>query len=277
MARLDVELVHRGLATSRTTAQRLIAAGQVRVSGSVVTKPATPVPPEADLDVAEGEEYVSRAAGKLAGALDALAATPLAGPVIAGRRALDAGASTGGFTQVLLQRGASHVVAVDVGTGQLDPRIRSDERVTVLEHTNVRTLDPALVAPPPQVLVADLSFISLRLVLRPLTAAMARTADAIVLIKPQFEVGKERLGAGGVVTRQEDRFDAVTGVLREAHAQGWQTQAVLPSSVPGMHGNHELLAWLRADPVRSAGVREDEAERLAEQAVSGRLAVREGD
>lgn len=197
MARLDVELTNRGLTTSRSHAQQLIADGKVCVDGVVVEKAATPVPEGAQLAVDRGEDYVSRAAGKLADALDAFADTELGAVVVAGRRALDAGASTGGFTQVLLRRGAAHVVAVDVGSGQLDPRVRTDPRVTVLENTNVRTLDPALVAPAPSLLVADLSFISLRLVLAPLAAVLVAECDAVVLIKPQFEVGRERLGSGG--------------------------------------------------------------------------------
>lgn len=271
MARLDVELTNRGLTTSRSHAQQLIADGKVCVDGVVVEKAATPVPEGAQLAVDRGEDYVSRAAGKLADALDAFADTELGAVVVAGRRALDAGASTGGFTQVLLRRGAAHVVAVDVGSGQLDPRVRTDPRVTVLENTNVRTLDPALVAPAPSLLVADLSFISLRLVLAPLAAVLVAECDAVVLIKPQFEVGRERLGSGGVVTREADRTGAVVGVLDAASEVGFRAMALVRSSVTGMHGNTEFVAWLRRDGRGVPAGAELAHRRLASSAGSGQV------
>lgn len=244
MARLDVELVSRGLAPSRTSAQRLIAAGNVVVEGVKGARPSTPVGPDTPVRVTSPERYVSRAAHKLADALDALAATPLGAPDLSGRRVLDAGASTGGFTQVALERGAEHVVAVDVGQGQLVEQLREDPRVTVLEHTNVRHLDPAAVAPAPQVLLADLSFISLTLVLEPLAAVLAPDAEAVVLVKPQFEVGPQ-LARGGVVTDDDARAHAVARVLDAAARVGLDVQALVPSSVSGLHGNREILAWLR--------------------------------
>ncbi|ROR93781.1 23S rRNA (cytidine1920-2'-O)/16S rRNA (cytidine1409-2'-O)-methyltransferase [Salana multivorans] len=255
--RADVALVERGLATSRTTARRLIEAGRVRSGGAVVDRPSRPIGAEDPLDVAPApggaRDYVSRAALKLVGALDALAATPLGAPSLAGRRVLDAGASTGGFTQVALERGAAHVVAVDVGHDQLAAVLRDDPRVTSLEGVNVRDLDPAQVAPAPDVLVTDLSFISLTLVLAPLARALAPRADAVVLVKPQFEVGRAALGKGGVVDDDGARAAALARVLHAAGAAGFDVRAVLPSTVAGEHGNRELLAWLRlADGPSSA-------------------------
>jgi len=282
VARADVELVVRGLATSRTQAQRLISQGDVTLDGRVLDRSSTPVPPTGVLEVEAGEGYVSRAALKLAGALDALAATPSTGPVVAGRRVLDAGASTGGFTDVVLRRGAAHVVAVDVGSGQLDPRIRGDARVTAVEHTNVRRLDPARVGAPADLLVADLSFISLRLVLGPLVACLAPHADGLVLIKPQFEVGRERLGSGGIVTSPRAHADAIVGVLGAAAAVGLTARAVLPSPIEGTHGNREFVAWLqRRDGDDAVPSRRDtpaeaaEHARLATGAVAGGLVAAE--
>src|ERR1700753_837196 len=206
--RLDAELVRRGLARSREQASELIAAGRVAVGGQVASKPATQVARDAAVTVADdadaGPQYVSRGGHQLAGALAAFT-----GLEVAGKRCLDAGASTGGFTDVLLRAGAAHVVAADVGYGQLAWSLRTDERVTVLDRVNVRSLDPVLVAPPPQVVVADLSFISLSLVLPALAACAAPDADFALMVKPQFEVGKGRVGAGGVVRSPQDRADAV--------------------------------------------------------------------
>src|SRR5699024_2590813 len=197
--RLDAELVRRRLARSRAHAAELIAAGRVRLDGATATKPATQLLPAQAVHVIPDEDdpgYASRGGFKPAGALDALGE---AAPPLAGRRALDAGASTGGFTDVLLRRGVAEVVAVDVGYGQLLWRLQNDPRVTVLDRTNVRTLDPAAVAPAPDLVVSDLSFISLTLVLDALVAAATPDADLLLMVKPQFEVGKDRLGAGGVV------------------------------------------------------------------------------
>ena len=196
-SRLDAELVRRGLARSREQAAELIAAGRVAVAGQTAAKPATQVSRDAPVTVSSGDDgpdYVSRGGHKLAGALAAFS-----GLAVAGRRCLDAGASTGGFTDVLLRAGAAHVVAVDVGYGQLAWRLRTDPRVTVLDRVNVRALEPSAVAPPPEVVVADLSFISLTLVLPALVACAAPEADFALMVKPQFEVGKGRVGAGGVV------------------------------------------------------------------------------
>lgn len=240
--RLDAELVRRGLARSRQQAAELVAAGRVSVRGQVASKPATQVDPADPVVVAEadtGPEYVSRGAHKLVGALDAFGVDP------AGRRCLDAGASTGGFTDVLLRRGAAHVVAVDVGYGQLAWSLRSDDRVTVLDRTNVRTLEPEAVAPAPGLVVADLSFISLTLVLGSLAACCAPDADLLLMVKPQFEVGRERLGAGGVVRDPALRAEAVVTVAEAARAAGLDVHGVAASPLPGPSGNVEYFLHLR--------------------------------
>jgi 23S rRNA (cytidine1920-2'-O)/16S rRNA (cytidine1409-2'-O)-methyltransferase len=245
-ARLDSELVRRGLARSRRHAGELITAGRVRVDGAVATKSALALTPDQLLDVephAGEPEYASRAGHKLAGALDALGPD---GPRVHGRRCLDAGASTGGFTDVLLRRGAQHVVAVDVGHGQLVPRLRADPRVTVHEGLNVRHLTSDDVGAPPALVVGDLSFISLTLVLPALAAVVAPGGDLLLMVKPQFEVGRERLGAGGVVRDPAMRVDAVLGVAEAAGALGLEVRAVVPSPLPGPGGNVEYFLWMTA-------------------------------
>ncbi|MEE6273179.1 TlyA family RNA methyltransferase [Georgenia wangjunii] len=246
LVRIDAELVRRGLARSRQHAGELLTAGHVKLDGGVVTKPARQVDPAQALRVTAPatEEFASRGAHKLAGALDALGARA---PVVAGRRALDAGASTGGFTDVLLRRGAEHVVAVDVGYGQLVWALQQDERVTVLDRTNVRTLAPEAVAPAPGLVVADLSFISLTLVLPALVGAAAPDADLLLMVKPQFEVGRERLGRGGVVRDVALHAEAVTTVSRAAAGLGVATYAVVASPLPGPSGNVEYFIGLRRD------------------------------
>jgi 23S rRNA (cytidine1920-2'-O)/16S rRNA (cytidine1409-2'-O)-methyltransferase len=245
--RLDAELVRRGLARSREQAATLISDGRVRVGGRPATKPATAVDPAEAVLVtaaAAGEEYVSRGGHKLAGALDAFAA---AGLSVTGRRCLDAGASTGGFTDVLLRRGAAEVVAVDVGYGQLAWSLRSDPRVTVLDRTNVRQLSSELVGAPVDVVVGDLSFISLRLVLTPLRAVATAAADFVLMVKPQFEVGRERVGKGGVVRDPMLRAEAVRSVAKAAGDLGLGLAGVTASPLPGPSGNVEYFLWLRAD------------------------------
>jgi len=243
-SRLDVELVRRGLARSREHAVALIAEGRVAVGGRAATKPATgvdvgtPVVVRTDPDE---PSWVSRGAHKLLGALEAF---PVA---VSGRRALDAGASTGGFTEVLLSRGAAEVVAVDVGYGELAWSLRTDERVRVHERTNVRTLTPEAIDGPVGLVVADLSFISLRLVLPALVACARPDADLLPMVKPQFEVGRERLGAGGVVRDLGHRADAVLEVARSAASLGWGTAGVVASPLPGPAGNVEFFLWLRRD------------------------------
>lgn len=273
MTRLDVELVVRGLAPSRTRAQRLVEAGRVHLNGEPISRASHSVASTDSLLIAPapGEEYVSRAGHKLAGALDSLAASPAGAPVIAGRRVLDAGASTGGFTDVVLRRGAAHVVAVDVGSDQLDSTLRGHPKITLLERVNVRDLQPEQVAPSPDVLVADLSFISLTLVLDPLARCVADDADALVLIKPQFEVGRERLGSGGIVNDARARRQAIIDVLTAAGVAGWRTRALLPSSLPGTHGNLEFVAWLRRSSQRVTS--EPEILQLADQVTAGELVL----
>lgn len=246
LVRIDAELVRRRLARSRQHASELITAHRVLLDGEVVLKPARQVDPAQAILVREqdADDYVSRGAHKLIGALDGLAArgTPID---VTGRRALDAGASTGGFTDVLLRRGAAHVVAVDVGYGQLAWSLRTDERVTVLERMNVRTLDPAAVAPAPDLVVGDLSFISLGLVLPALAAAATPDADFLLMVKPQFEVGRDMLGSGGVVRDPQQRADAVAGVARSAAGLGIDPWAIVPSPLPGPAGNVEYFVALR--------------------------------
>jgi 23S rRNA (cytidine1920-2'-O)/16S rRNA (cytidine1409-2'-O)-methyltransferase len=247
-ARLDAELVRRGLARSREQAAELVAAGRVRVAGRPATKPATQVEAAAPLlvDDPAGDgppNYVSRGGHKLAGALDAFEP---AGLVVAGRRCLDVGASTGGFTDVLLRRGAAHVVAVDVGYGQLAWRLRTDDRVTVVERTNARALAREVVGAPAQLVVADLSFISLRLVLPAVQRCATADADFVLMVKPQFEVGREALGAGGVVREPGLRAGAVRDVATSAATLGLGTVGVVASPLPGPAGNVEFFLWLRA-------------------------------
>jgi 23S rRNA (cytidine1920-2'-O)/16S rRNA (cytidine1409-2'-O)-methyltransferase len=241
--RLDTELVRRGLARSREQAADLIAAGRVAVAGQTAGKAASQVGQDAAITVEEsgqGADYASRGGRKLEGAL---AAFP--GLVVAGQRCLDAGASTGGFTDVLLRAGAAHVVAVDVGYGQLAWALRTDPRVTVLDRVNVRQLTPDQVAPAPGLVTADLSFISLVLVLPALAACAAADADFVLLVKPQFEVGKGRLGAGGVVRDPAQRAEAVAAVAAAALKIGLGTAGVAASPLPGPAGNVEYFLWLR--------------------------------
>jgi 23S rRNA (cytidine1920-2'-O)/16S rRNA (cytidine1409-2'-O)-methyltransferase len=253
-SRLDAELVRRGLARSREHAVALIAEGRVAVGGQAATKPATGVEAGTPVVVRTDPDeptWVSRGAHKLLGALDAFAVS------VAGRRALDAGASTGGFTDVLLRRGATEVVAVDVGYGELAWSLRTDDRVHVRERTNVRTLTPEVIGGSVDLVVADLSFISLRLVLPALTACASAGADVLPMVKPQFEVGRERLGAGGVVRDPEHRVQAVLEVGRAAGTLGWGTAGVVASPLPGPAGNVEFFLWLRADagPIHEDAVR----------------------
>ncbi|GAA4958413.1 hemolysin [Streptomonospora halophila] len=243
-SRLDAELVRRGHARSRGHAGELIEAGHVLVGGVPAGKAATQVGLDQAIVVKAPEDepaYVSRGAHKLVGALEAF------GIDAAGRRCLDAGASTGGFTDVLLRRGAASVAAVDVGYGQLAWSLRSDDRVAVVERCNVRDLEPAQVGEPlPDLVVGDLSFISLTLVLAPLVRCAAPGADFAMMVKPQFEVGKERVGAGGVVREPDLRAEAVRTVAERACELGLGTAGVAASPLPGPSGNVEYFLWLRA-------------------------------
>ncbi len=241
-ARVDAELVRRGLARSRQQAAELIGAGRVSIDGMPAAKPATAVAVSARLTVDEADErdWVSRGAHKLMGALDGF------GVAVDGRRCLDAGASTGGFTEVLLDRGAREVVAVDVGYGQLAWSLRNDPRVTVMERTNVRSLTPDAIGGPVDLVVADLSFISLSTVLPALTSCADADADIVPMVKPQFEVGKDRVGAGGVVSDPQLRAEAVLTVARRAAELQWYPVAVTASPLPGPSGNVEYFLRLRS-------------------------------
>lgn len=240
--RLDAAVADRGLARSRSQAARLIADGRVSVDGRPVTKASARVAERSAISVEAVDHYVSRAAHKLIAALDGFGLDP------AGMAAIDVGASTGGFTQVLLERGAERVVALDVGHGQLSPSIRSDPRVVVAEGVNVRNLDQPMVAELSGhadigMVVGDLSFISLTLVLPALVSAIGRRAEFVLLVKPQFEVGRTRIREG-VVRQPALREDAVTSVVRAAWDLGLPTAGVLPSPITGSHGNHEYLIRL---------------------------------
>jgi 23S rRNA (cytidine1920-2'-O)/16S rRNA (cytidine1409-2'-O)-methyltransferase len=268
--RLDAELVRRGLARSREHAGELIAAKRVKVSGAVATKPATGVTTDVALVVSEDPDrpdFVSRGGHKLAGALAAF--TPL-GLRVAGRRCLDAGASTGGFTDVLLRHDAAEVVAVDVGYGQLAWSLRQDPRVQVHDRTNIRDLTPELVGGKVDLVVGDLSFISLELVLDALLGVTHEDGDLALMVKPQFEVGKDRVGKGGVVRDLDLRAEAVTSVADAAARRGWGAQAVTTSPLPGPSGNVEFFLWLRkAAPTVGADQITNEVRRTGHLGVPG--------
>lgn len=237
--RLDDLLVTRGLAENRTRARARIMAGQVRVDDQVVTKAGTRVAADADLACAAPPPFVGRGGGKLAAALDAFGVDPT------GLAVLDAGASTGGFTDCLLQCGAGAVFAVDVGYGQLDLRLAADPRVTVMDRTNVRHLAPADLPGPVDLVVADLAFISLRTVLPALRGVLKAGGEMVLLVKPQFEVGKGNVGKGGIVRDQALREAAVDDVAEAAAALGLVEAGRMPSPVTGAKGNVEFLLYLK--------------------------------
>ncbi|WP_298228585.1 TlyA family RNA methyltransferase [Gryllotalpicola sp.] len=243
--RLDAALVARGLVPSRTRATRLIGEGRVSVDGRTVLKASAPVDESADVRVAELDHYVSRGAHKLIAALDAF------GIGATGRLALDAGASTGGFTQVLLERGARRVLAIDVGHGQLANPLRLDPRVVNIEGVNLRALTPAQLAhlakspERPDLVAADLSFISLTQVLSALVESAAPGSDFVLLVKPQFEVGRQGVREG-IVRDGGLRADAVANVLWAGHDLGLRVAGLIPSPLVGTHGNREFLAHLTA-------------------------------
>lgn len=242
--RLDAELVRRHLVRSREVAQELIKAGSVQVRGFVTTKPATLVSDGDSITVHldEGNDYASRGAHKLLGALSKFPDIS-----VTGRACLDAGASTGGFTDVLLRNGASKVIAVDVGYGQLISRLATDERVVVIDRTNIRHIQPGDLPVVPSLTVADLSFISLTLVLPALVDCTSATGDLLVMVKPQFEVGRQRLGRDGVVRDPQVRAEMVKRVADCAYALGWGVAGVVGSPLPGPQGNVEFFVWLRRD------------------------------
>ncbi|HEX5615553.1 MAG TPA: TlyA family RNA methyltransferase [Acidimicrobiia bacterium] len=240
---MDTELVRRGLVDTRARAAAAIAAGQVHVRGAPAATASRQVAPDEPITLrADGPRFVSRGGEKLAGALDAFALD------VSGRRCLDAGASTGGFTDCLLQRGAAHVVAVDVGRGQLAWSLRNDERVTVLERTNVRDLDATLVGAPPTLSVADLSFVSLRSVAVAIDAVCTPDADHVWLVKPQFEVGRGKVGKRGVVREPAEHARALREVVDALADHGLGVRALTVSPLRGAEGNIEFFLHARRGP-----------------------------
>jgi 23S rRNA (cytidine1920-2'-O)/16S rRNA (cytidine1409-2'-O)-methyltransferase len=269
--RLDTLLAERGLFPSRSRAAASVMAGEVRVGagGRRAAKPGELVDVEERVSVSARPAYVSRGGIKLANALDAC------GLDVRGRRALDVGASTGGFTDCLLQRGVREVIAVDVGYGTLDYRLRSDPRVSVMERTNARTLTPTMLAPagsgldgadsPPDLATVDVSFISLGKVLAAVLGCLGEGYDVLALVKPQFELGRGRVGKGGVVRDAGDRREALIGAGAAALRLGAAVLGFHSSGLPGPKGNLETFVWL-ADPARGAGTREAAAlERMARE------------
>ncbi|CAB4673229.1 unannotated protein [freshwater metagenome] len=253
--RLDAELVRRGLARSRDHAADLIESRSVLVTGIPASKPATQVDAETSITIqGDRDDFVSRGGHKLAGALDSF--TQIS---VAGKRCLDAGASTGGFTDVLLRRGAAQVVAVDVGYGQLAWELRQNPAVIVLDRTNIRHLTGEMVGEPIDLVVADLSFISLTLVLPALAAVSKSDADFVLMVKPQFEVGREKLGAGGVVRDSALRRSAVMEVADSAYDVGLGTLGIAASPLPGPAGNVEYFLWLRRGAPEINGADLDDA------------------
>jgi 23S rRNA (cytidine1920-2'-O)/16S rRNA (cytidine1409-2'-O)-methyltransferase len=239
--RLDTLLAQRGLFASRARAAASVMAGEVRLGGrggARAAKPGQLVAEDVELAVDERRRFVSRGGIKLANALDATGVDP------AGRSCLDVGASTGGFTDCLLQRGAAHVVALDVAYGELDWSLRTDERVTVLERTNARSLAPGDLPYAPDLVVADVSFISLTKVLPAVLACCAARFDVLAMVKPQFEVGRERLGKGGVVRSPDDRRAALVAVAATVRAAGAAVLGFASSGLPGPKGNRETFVWL---------------------------------
>jgi 23S rRNA (cytidine1920-2'-O)/16S rRNA (cytidine1409-2'-O)-methyltransferase len=238
--RLDSLLTERGMFASRSRAAAAVLAGHVHVGPgrARAAKPGQLVQADVELAVDAPPPYVSRGGVKLANALDTL------GLDVAGRRALDVGASTGGFTDCLLQRGAGHVVALDVAYGELDWRLRGDDRVTVIERTNARELTPAALPYAPDLIVVDVSFISLAKVLPAVLACAAERYDCLAMVKPQFEVGRGRVGKGGVVHDPELRREAIASVADAARGLGASVLGFAPSGLPGPAGNRETFVWL---------------------------------
>jgi 23S rRNA (cytidine1920-2'-O)/16S rRNA (cytidine1409-2'-O)-methyltransferase len=252
--RLDSLLAERGLFPSRSRAAAAVIAGDVLLGAGRqrAEKPGQLVVADVEVAVSGPPPYVSRGGIKLANALDALSLD------VAGRHALDVGASTGGFTDCLLQRGAAHVIALDVAYGELDWKIRQDARVTVLERVNARAVEPAALPYRPDLVVSDVSFISLRKVLPAVLAACAPAFDALVMVKPQFEVGRARIGKGGVVHDPELRRETIVSVAECARSLGASVLGFAPSGLPGPAGNRETFAWL-AESGRAGAIADLEA------------------
>ncbi len=258
--RLDVWLVEHGLAESREKAQALVMAWRIRVDGAPATKPGVAVHDGAVVEVTPGQEHVGRGALKLAGALDSLGVDP------AGRLAVDVGASTGGFTETLLARGAPKVYAVDVGYGQLHERLRGDPRVVVLERVNARYLSVREVPEPCGLGVMDVSFISVLKILPALRGVLAPEADAVVLVKPQFEVGRFHIGRGGIVKDPALHLQALRDVAWSAQREhGYVFRGACPSPITGAEGNREFFLHLRPG---GAGLATEQVEACLEKAVT---------
>ncbi len=255
--RIDTLLAERGLARSRTSAAESVRAGRVRIGrdGRFATKPGELVPDEVELHLEAGAAFVSRGGIKLRNALDAF------GIDVAGRSCLDVGASAGGFTDCLLQRGAAHVTALDVGYGQLDWGLRNDPRVTSLERVNARELAPEVLDRPPDLATVDVSFISLTKVLPPVAGCLAPGGDILAMVKPQFELGRGRVGRGGVVRSSADRREALVAVAGSAPSLGLAFLGFASSGLPGPKGNREAFAWFgRGEPVADVEAAALEAE-----------------
>src|SRR3954468_11464990 len=250
--RLDTVMAERGLFESRSRAAAAVMAGAVRVRGEPARKPGQMVADDDEISVARGPDYVSRGGIKLANALDALDIS------VEGRKALDVGASTGGFTDVLLQRGAAAVVALDVAYGELHWRLRQDPRVTVIERTNARALEADALPYRPDLIVADVSFISLTKVLPAVLGSAAERFDCLAMVKPQFEAGRELIGKGGVVRDPATRSGAIVSVAEAARADGWSVLGFAPSDLPGPSGNRETFVWV-AEPGRDGALEDIEA------------------
>ena len=243
MQRLDSLLVELGLVDSRSKAQRLIKAGYVLVDGVQASKSAMNVSSVSSITVDKGDDYVSRGAYKLVGAFEVFAENGLPSP--AGMSCLDIGASTGGFTEVLLRRGAQQVIALDVGHGQLDPRIDADSRVIRMDGVNIRDVTVDSLPYRPQMIVSDVSFISLTYVIPVIATLAASGAHIVLLVKPQFEVGREGLGKGGIVEDPTLREQALQTVIQCAAQHGLQVISTAPSPIEGTHGNAEYLLYAR--------------------------------
>ncbi len=264
--RADVALVERGLARSRTQAHSLIDANRALVNGKAVRKASQEIGDDAKLTVLSATDYVSRAGHKLASALDVFGELE-----IVGKTALDVGASTGGFTDVLLRRGASHVVAIDVGHDQMVPELAENARVTSIEGFNARELSPETLAsrlghPSTNfdVVVADLSFISLTLVMEQILS-VAPKADLVLLVKPQFEVGKQSLQADGIVNSHPLRASAIRQVVDHANSLGCGIRGLVRSELPGTHGNIEYVLWISAKEPLNSGQWNDRIDSLAKE------------
>jgi len=258
--RLDLLLAERGTFPSRTAAANAIRAGQVKIGrdGPIALRPSQEVSREQEIEVIEAQRYVSRGGIKLENGLDALGVDP------SGLQCLDVGASTGGFTDCLLQRGASHVIALDVAYGQLDLAMRDHEDVTVIERLNARDLLSTDLDHRPELAVIDVSFISLTKVLPAVVDAMAEEATILAMVKPQFELGRKRVGRGGVVRSQDDRREAVAGVADFALELGLTLDGISPTGLPGPKGNLETFIQLGRSSTGSSAKGADSGAALCE-------------